>query len=177
MPPMILVVDDHEIVREGVRSLLKESRPEWEICGEATDGVEAVEQVKRLHPDVVILDIGMPGISGLEAAARISKLGLESRVLLFTMYESQRLIVEARTAGAHGYVMKSEAARHLVGAIDHLLAGGTYFVGGSGGSESENGPPPNPGPVKQSRNVILGRWAQTSRFGVWIFPGSPSPAT
>ncbi|HLY60852.1 MAG TPA: response regulator transcription factor [Terriglobia bacterium] len=127
MGTTILIVDDHEIVRQGVRNLINVSRPEWEISGEATNGVEAIEAVKALKPDVVILDITMPSMSGLEAASHIGKLGLGSRVLLFSMHESERLTAEARQAGAQGFVMKSQAARDLILAIDRVLAGGTFF--------------------------------------------------
>ena len=81
MSARILLVDDHEIVREGIRTLITRSRPDWEICGEARDGEEALEAVRTLKPDVVILDITMPKMSGLEAAPRIAKLGLGCRVL------------------------------------------------------------------------------------------------
>lgn len=140
MGARIVVVDDHEIVRAGIRKLLEESRPEWEICGEATNGEEALEAVKSLKPDVVILDIAMPGMSGLDAASRIAQLGLNSRVLLFTMYESKRLAPEAKQVGAHGYVLKSQAARHLLLAIDRLLAGGTFFGGPDDEPEKKKSP-------------------------------------
>jgi DNA-binding NarL/FixJ family response regulator len=125
--PKVLIVDDHEIVREGIRRLLSGSRPDWEICGEATNGKQAVDNVKLLNPDVVILDITMPGMSGLEAAPQIVKLGLGCRILIFTMHDSGRLVTEIRDAGAHGYVQKSQAARDLVVAIECLLQGGTFF--------------------------------------------------
>jgi DNA-binding NarL/FixJ family response regulator len=127
MKPKVLIVDDHEIVREGIRRLLSGSRPDWEICGEATNGKQAVDNVKLLNPDVVILDITMPGMSGLEAAPQIVKLGLGCRILIFTMHDSGRLVTEIRDAGAHGYVQKSQAARDLVVAIECLLQGGTFF--------------------------------------------------
>jgi len=127
MPARILLVDDHEIVREGIRTLITRSRPEWEICGEACDGEEAVEAVRSLRPDVVILDITMPKMSGLEAAPRIAKLGLGCRVLMFTMHDSERLSSEVRQAAAQGLVLKSQAARDLVRAVDRLLDGGTFF--------------------------------------------------
>lgn len=125
--PKVLIVDDHEIVREGIRRLLTGSRPDWEICGEATNGKQAVDNAKLLSPDVVILDITMPGMSGLEAAPQIVKLGLGCRILIFTMHDSGRLVTEIRDAGAHGYVQKSQAARDLVVAIECLLQGGTFF--------------------------------------------------
>ena len=127
MKPRILLVDDHEIVREGIRRLLTKSRPDWEICGEATNGKQAIDAVVRLKPDIVVLDITMPGMSGLEAAPHIVKLSLGSRILIFTMHDSDRLNAEIQGAGAHGYVQKSQAARDLVEAIECLLAGGTFF--------------------------------------------------
>ncbi len=127
MAPKILIVDDHEVVRHGVRSILAKSRPEWDICGEASDGKEAIKSVIAHSPDVIILDITMPGMSGLEAAAQIVKLGLTSRVLIFTMHESERLISDVRAAGTQGFVQKSQASRDLVLAIEALLAGGTFF--------------------------------------------------
>jgi len=127
MAARILLVDDHEIVREGIRTLIARSRPEWEICGEARDGEEALEAVRALKPDVVILDVTMPKLSGLEAAPRIAKLGLGCRVLMFTMHDSERLASEVRQAEAQGLVLKSQAARDLIRAVDRLLAGGTFF--------------------------------------------------
>jgi len=127
MKPKILLVDDHEIVREGIRRLLTKSRPDWEICGEATNGKQAIDAVSRLKPDVVVLDITMPGMSGLEAAPHILKLGLDSRILIFTMHNSERLNAEIRGTGAHGYVQKSQAARDLVEAIECLLNGNMFF--------------------------------------------------
>ena len=127
MATRILLVDDHEIVREGIRTLITRSRPEWEICGEARDGEEALEAVRALKPDVIILDITMPKMSGLEAAPRIAKLGLGCRVLMFTMHDSERLSTEVRQAEAQGLVLKSQAARDLVRAVDRLLDGGTFF--------------------------------------------------
>ena len=127
MRPRILIVDDHEIVREGVRGLIRRSRPDWEISGEATNGQDAIEAVKRLRPDVVVLDITMPVMSGLEAAGLISNLDPRPRVLIFTMHESDRLPTEVRQAKAQGYVLKSQAARNLIRAIEKLLRGGEFF--------------------------------------------------
>jgi two-component system nitrate/nitrite response regulator NarL len=127
MPARILIVDDHDVVRQGIRSIIVKARPEWEICGEATNGQEAVETAGTLKPDVIILDITMPVFNGLEAATRITRLGLTSRILIFTMHESERLHADVRQAGAHGYVQKSQAGRDLISALDKLLAGGTFF--------------------------------------------------
>jgi DNA-binding NarL/FixJ family response regulator len=123
----ILIADDHEIVLEGIRTLLSRARREWEICGEARNGQEAVEMVRSLKPDVAVLDVTMPNMSGLEAAAEIAKSRSNCKVLIFTMHESERLGVEVRNAGAQGYVLKSQAARDLVRAIDALIAGDTFY--------------------------------------------------
>jgi len=127
VPARIVIVDDHEIVREGIRTLITRSRPEWNIVGEASSGAEAIEICKTLKPDVLILDITMPGMSGLEAALKIAESELSCRVLMFTMHESERLAAEVRQAGAQGLVLKSQAARDLIRAIECLLGGGTFF--------------------------------------------------
>jgi DNA-binding NarL/FixJ family response regulator len=129
MRARILIADDHEIVLEGIRTLLTRSRREWEICGEARNGQDAVAMVKELEPDVVVLDVTMPVMSGLQAATEIARLGTGCRVLMFTMHESERLAAEVRKAGAQGFVLKSQAARDLVRAIDCLLAGDRFFGG------------------------------------------------
>ena len=123
----ILIADDHEIVREGIRRLLTESRPDWEICGEAANGRQAVEAVHSLHPDVVVLDVTMPGMSGLEACARISKQDPDCRILIFTVHDSHRMSTEIRNVGGHGYVQKSRAAGDLIVAIERVIGGGTFF--------------------------------------------------
>jgi DNA-binding NarL/FixJ family response regulator len=129
MSVRILVVDDHEVVREGVRNIINKARPQWEICGEAENGQEAIDMAMRLRPDIILLDITMPRLSGLEAARQISGLGLSSQILIFTMHESGELAHDARRVGARGYVTKSDAGRHLVRAIETLLSGGTFFGG------------------------------------------------
>jgi DNA-binding NarL/FixJ family response regulator len=106
MPAKILVADDHhEVVRQGVRAILQ-ARPDWEICGEAVDGREAIRLAKQLRPYVIIMDITMPHLSGLEAAQEIAQLQVPSRVLIFTMHESNSLAPSVQRAGAHGYVVK-----------------------------------------------------------------------
>jgi DNA-binding NarL/FixJ family response regulator len=127
VPARILIADDHDVVRQGIRSIIAKSRPEWEICGEATNGQEAVETAKLLKPDVIILDITMPLLNGMEAATQIATFGLRCRILVFTIHESERLYADIREVGAHGYVQKSHAGRDLISAIDTLLSGGTFF--------------------------------------------------
>jgi DNA-binding NarL/FixJ family response regulator len=138
MKPKILIVDDHEIVREGIRTLLSKSGSDWEICGEAANATDAMEAVQTLSPDVVILDITMPGVSGLEVARRLSKSGVSSRSIIFTMHESATLGTEVRRAGAQGYVLKSQAVRDLVRAIRIVLSGGTFFGSDPDAQAGEN---------------------------------------
>ena len=127
MPVRVLIVDDHEIVREGISQLITRSRPEWLICGQAKNGEQAIELVQSLLPDVVVLDISMPKLNGLQVATKIAAMHLNCRVLMFTMHESERLARDVRAAGAQGVVLKSQAARDLIRAMDHLLAGETFF--------------------------------------------------
>lgn len=150
MAVRILMVDDHEILREGVRSLLAKLRLDWQICGEAADGAEAVSLTRSLMPDIVILDISMPKMSGLEACVRMRKLGLKQPVLIFTTHESESLGAEVRRVGAQGYVLKSQAARSLVAAIDEILGGRTFF-GGSHEPSSASADKPNPPVIRRSR--------------------------
>jgi DNA-binding NarL/FixJ family response regulator len=125
----ILIVDDHEAVRDGVRVIFNRERPQWEICGEADNGQSAIDMAMRFRPDIILLDITMPGLSGLEAASRISGLGLPGQILIFTAHESGQLAQESRRVGARGYLTKSDAARQLVRAIETLLSGRTFFGG------------------------------------------------
>jgi|SRR5690348_14232968 len=142
MSARIFIVDDHEIVREGIKTLIARARPQWQICGEANGGEQAIRACKSLKPDVVVLDITMPGMSGLEAARKIT--AFDCRVLMFTMHESERLADEVRRAGAQGFVLKSQAARDLIRAIDRLLAGGTFFGSGPASQETTGQPGPDP---------------------------------
>jgi DNA-binding NarL/FixJ family response regulator len=126
MGSKILIVDDHEVVRQGIRTILR-SRPQWEVCGEAVNGREAIEKAKTLDPDVIIMDITMPEMSGIEATREIAKLKLRAAVLVFTMHESKNLASTVQDAGARGFVLKSHAARDLLDALEALLNGGTFF--------------------------------------------------
>lgn len=137
MSVRILIVDDHEVVRQGVRGILARLRPEWVVIGEAGDGKEAIQAAASANPDVIILDITMPVMSGLEAASRIAKMGLPSRILIFTMHESPTLISDVQRVGAHGYVQKTRAASDLVVAIESLLGGGTFFASPARSEEKE----------------------------------------
>jgi DNA-binding NarL/FixJ family response regulator len=122
-----MVADDHEVVRRGLCSLLQ-SQPDWEICGEANDGREAVEKAQELKPDIVVLDIGMPNLSGLEATRQILKATPQTKVLILTLHDSDQVVTEVLSAGARGFLLKSDAARDLVVAVDALKRGKTYFT-------------------------------------------------
>jgi DNA-binding NarL/FixJ family response regulator len=141
MSARILIVDDHEVVRQGVRTILR-ARPQWDVVGEAANGKEALEQVKKLDADVIIMDITMPEMSGIEATREISKMQLRSAVLIFTMHESKNLADTVREAGARGFVLKSHAARDLLEALEVLLNGGTFF-----GRETPKMPETKDGPA------------------------------
>lgn len=123
----LVIADDHDIVREGIRRILARMRPNWEICGEAGNGEDSVKLVAALIPNLLVLDVTMPGMSGLEAARRIAQSNPACRILIFTVHEAGWLKSEIRRVGAHGYVQKSQVARDLVTAIECLLAGGTFF--------------------------------------------------
>jgi len=122
----ILIADDHEIVRHGVRNLLT-SVPEYECCAEATTGREAVKLAETHLPDLAILDISMPELNGIEAARQILRLSPKTKILIFTVHDAERLVYEVFHAGAHGYILKSDAGRHLLTAIESVLAGRHYF--------------------------------------------------
>ena len=123
----ILIADDHEVARGGVRALI-EAHPGWEVCAEAKDGREAVECAAATNPDLVVLDIGMPNLNGLEAARQILSASPETPILILTMHDSDNTVSEVLRAGARGYVLKSDAGKDLVAAIDALQRQRTFFT-------------------------------------------------
>jgi DNA-binding NarL/FixJ family response regulator len=118
-PLRILVVDDHAVVRRGVRALL-ESQPGWEVAAEAATGREAVDLVKRLQPDVVVMDLSLPQLNGLDATREILKESPRTEVLVLTMHHSEELASNVLQAGARGYVLKSDADESLIAAVESL---------------------------------------------------------
>lgn len=126
-PLQILVVDDHDLVRQGLRSML-EAQPGWLICGEATTGHEAIELARQLHPDVVVIDIHMPGMNGLQATREILTVSSQTEVLILTIDETKEVVQAATAAGARGVVMKSDAARDLVAAVAALQRHETFYT-------------------------------------------------
>jgi DNA-binding NarL/FixJ family response regulator len=125
-PVRILVADDHEVVRQGVRTVL-ETQPGWVVCAEAGTGREAVARAIDLRPDIVVLDISMPELNGLEATRQIRR-DVPAKVLILTMHESEQVVAEVLDAGASGYVLKADAGRRLVEAIRVLLQGGEFLT-------------------------------------------------
>jgi len=117
MAVRILLVDDHPVVRQGLRTLL-EGRPGYEVVGEASDGFEALEKVTSLEPDVVVLDVTMPRMDGIEACRVIHQRSPGREVLFVTQHDSPQMLREALAAGARGYVVKSNLARDLVEAVE-----------------------------------------------------------
>ena len=122
----VALADDHVVVRQGLRLLL-ESDPEFVVVGEAADGVEALELVKRRKPKVLIVDLMMPGLDGLETTRRLSRLKLNTRVIILTMYGDEAYLLDALGSGAAGYVVKESAGADLFQAIRDVAAGRHYL--------------------------------------------------
>jgi len=123
----ILIADDHEVARQGIRALL-ENHPGWQVCGEAKDGREAVELASKIKPDVTLLDIGMPNLNGLEATRQILASSPEMPILILTMHDSDNVVREVLRAGARGFLLKSDAGRDLVAAVEALQLQRTFFT-------------------------------------------------
>lgn len=122
----IAIADDHPLIREGVRHLL-EAQPDFEVCGEAVDGTGALQVVERLQPDVIVLDLAMPGTNGIAAATEISAHFPQTRVVALTMHEEASYLRKALSAGARGYVVKRAVTEGLISAVRAVAAGGTYI--------------------------------------------------
>jgi DNA-binding NarL/FixJ family response regulator len=128
-PIRIVIADDHDVVREGLRAMLA-TDPAWQVCGEAVNGREAVARVRETRPDIVILDVSMPELNGIEAARQIRRLSPQSEVLMLTMHDSDRLLGEALEVGVRGYVLKGDAGRELVAAVSALARHRFFFSSG-----------------------------------------------
>jgi len=159
----VLIVDDHDVVRRGIRTLL-ESQPGVEVCCEATNGVEAVEYVKKAKPDLVVLDLSMPDMNGLDAARTIRQVAPETEILIFSMHFSEEIAREVLRLGARGYVLKSDANTELVAAVQRLRQGKPFFTSRLAASMADmyvNGPgdpdpeSPLPGSPLTSREIEI----------------------
>ena len=123
--PRVLIVDDHAVIRRGVQGILS-TYPEWDLCGEADNGQDAIRLAGELAPEVVIMDVSMPGMNGLEATRIIHDVLPETKVLLLTLHSSSEFVRSAFRAGARGYVLKSDAENELVRALNVVIGEGTY---------------------------------------------------
>ena len=123
----ILIADDHDLMRRGVKALLQ-SHAGWEVCGEAHTGREAVSRAEELRPDVIILDISMPDLNGLEAARRIRKISPSSEILILSMHYSDQLIRDILEVGVRGYIVKTDSDRDLVMAVETLASHKPFFT-------------------------------------------------
>lgn len=126
----ILVADDHEVVRRGLTSLLS-SRPGWVVCAEASSGREAVTLAAQRRPDIVVMDISMPGLNGLEATRKIRQMLPKTEVLVLSLHYSDGLVREIVDAGARAYVLKSDASDELLTAIEALVNHRSFFTSGA----------------------------------------------
>jgi DNA-binding NarL/FixJ family response regulator len=126
-PARILIADDHELFRRGLQSVLSDV-PEWQVVAEVADGAEAVKRAVELTPDIVVIDLSMPRLNGLDATRQIRSLAPATQVLMVTAHESEQLIREVLDAGALGYLLKSDASAMLVTAVEALLDGRPYFT-------------------------------------------------
>src|SRR6202789_840169 len=123
----ILIADDHEVARKGIRSIL-EGHPGWEVCAEAKDGREAVEYASQFKPDLLLIDIGMPNLNGLDAARQILAAMPEALILILTIHDSEHIVRDVLAAGARGFLLKSDAGRDLVSAVEALQSRRTFFT-------------------------------------------------
>ena len=123
----ILIADDHDVARRGIRALL-ESHPGWQVCGEAKDGRETVELATALEPDLILLDIGMPNLNGLEATRQILAGSPKAMILILTMHDTDQVVRDVLRAGARGFLLKSDAGRDLIAAVEALQQRRTFFT-------------------------------------------------
>jgi DNA-binding NarL/FixJ family response regulator len=124
--PRVLIVDDHAFIRRGVQTILHPF-PEWELCGEADNGNDAIRMAEELKPEVIIMDLSMPGLNGIEATRAIRKTQPGVKIVLLTLHESAELVRSAFRAGARGYLLKTDAEQELVKALTVVTGQGTYI--------------------------------------------------
>jgi DNA-binding NarL/FixJ family response regulator len=139
----VLVADDHTIVRTGIRHVL-DSQPGFTVVGEASNGADALAMALELRPDVAVLDISMPGLSGIQAAGELHRRSPETRIVILSMHDNAEYVLESLRAGAHGYLLKDSAAEELGDAIRSVCRGESYF---------------SPPVARQLGNVVRGEFA------------------
>ena len=157
----ILVVDDHDLVRQGLRSML-DTQPGWAVCGEAGTGDEGVTLAQQLRPDIVVMDIHMPGMDGLQATREILAINPQIEVLILTLDETEEVMRAATAAGARGIVMKSDAARELVSAVAALARHEPFYAPKAShimiqsmAHSPDASPIDHSGPTKRERDVVI----------------------
>ena len=123
----ILIADDHDVVREGIRALI-EHEPDWEVCGVAANGREAVEQAEKLQPDVIVIDMTMPELNGVEAIRQIKRILPKTEIVVFSAHRSEDMVRETFDSGAKSYIRKADAGRYLIDAIRALAAHKPFFT-------------------------------------------------
>lgn len=158
----ILLADDHPVVREGIRASLG-GQPHLEIVGEAADGSAIVSLVEEHKPDIVLMDINMPAVNGIEATRAIVAAGLPCRVIILTVVSSQEYMAEMMKAGAKGYVLKDAHPEELIEAIEEVHNGSLYYLVNEGGLGEINPPPPAKPPEDPSK-VLSGREIQVLKL-------------
>lgn len=124
--PRVLIVDDHAFVRRGVQMIL-ESIPDWELCGQASDGLEAIQMVEQLKPDVVLMDVTMPGMDGIQATRLLRNANPQTKIILLTLHESIEVLRSGFRAGANGYLLKADAEEELIKALRVVIGDGSYI--------------------------------------------------
>ncbi len=159
----VLIVDDHAILREGVRALLQ-LQADLEVVGEAGNGTEAIEVVGRLDPDVVLMDIAMPGLGGIEAAIELKKLGRRARVLILSQYEDREYVRRLLKAGVAGYVLKKSAGTELANAIRAVHRGGLVLDPEVARTAMEEGGPASPGSATDLYDALTDREKQVLKL-------------
>jgi DNA-binding NarL/FixJ family response regulator len=154
----VLVADDHPIVRAGLRALI-ESRHNWQVCAEAQNGREAVELAGKLKPDIAVLDVSMPVLNGIEATRQLRKVSPETEVLILTMHDADQMVQQLVEAGCRGYILKDDADRNLLAALDALRRHKPYFssriAAGIAGLHSTG--PDSALPLRRSRGRLTQR--------------------
>ena len=154
----ILIADDHDVVRAGLRAILQ-SQPSWEVVAEASDGKEAIDRALATRPDIAVLDYGLPTVNGIEATRQIRTRLASVEVLIFTMHDSDTLVRDVLEAGARGFLLKSDARRFLISAIESLAAHKPFFTGKVSEALLENflskGPRPAEGALSARETSVV----------------------
>jgi DNA-binding NarL/FixJ family response regulator len=125
--PRVLIVDDHTFIRRGIQSIL-DSSPGWEYCGEAENGIAAVRMAAEIKPDIIIMDVSMPGLNGLEATRVIHEAQPEIKIVLLTLHDSVEILRSGFQAGAQAYLLKSEAEQELLRALSSITNGKSVYI-------------------------------------------------